>query len=97
MIKDKHKNFFPFDNKTKQLKLDLPPNEPSRVKPAKKGKNKRLNTLASCQKDQLNRSTITSFYHFEDKKKKMLEKVKNEKERINDLKLSDAFFITKYA
>ena len=45
----------------------------------------------------MNRSTITSFYQLEDKKKRMLDKVKQEKERVNDMKLSDAFFITKYA
>lgn len=39
-------------------------------------KNKRATTLAS-NKDHLNRSTITSFYQIEDKKKKMLDKVKH--------------------
>jgi hypothetical protein len=30
-------------------------------------------------------------------KKKMLDKVKQERERVNEMKLSDAFYITKYA
>lgn len=38
-------------------------------------KTKRAITLAA-NKDHLNRSTITSFYHIEQKKKKMLDKMK---------------------
>ena len=48
-------------------------------------------------KDFMNRSTLSSFYNIEKNKKKMLNKIKTEKDRINDMKLSDAFSITKYA
>ena len=43
--------------------------------------------------------TLTSFYQHEDNKKKMLKKMQVDKERaheLGDLRLSDAFFITKY-
>ena len=48
------------------------------------------------QVNMLNRSTLTSFYQLEENKKRMLKKLQQEKERANDLRLSEAFFITKY-
>ena len=58
---------------------------------------KRIVSIPSkSSKDFLNQSTLTSFYQLEKKKKKMLNKIKTEKERANEMRLSDAFFITKY-
>lgn len=48
-------------------------------------------------KELQNRSTLTSFYHLHKKNKKMLTKLKSEKSKITDLKLGEAFLITKYA
>jgi tRNA splicing endonuclease len=48
------------------------------------------------QADLLNRSTLNSFYQIEENKKRMLKKIQHEKERVNDMRLSEAFFITKY-
>ena len=48
------------------------------------------------KKDEVNRSTLASFYQF-DKKKKMLSKIRQDKEKINQLKVNDIFYITKYA
>ena len=44
----------------------------------------------------VHRCTLNSFYQIEENKKKMLKKVQQEKDRANDLRLSDAFFVTKY-
>ena len=58
---------------------------------------KRVVSIPSeSSKDFLNQSTLSSFYHIEKKQKKMLNKVKAEKERAHEMKLSDAFFVTKY-
>lgn len=46
--------------------------------------------------EMLNRSTLNSFYQIEENKKRMLKKIQLEKERVNDMRLSEAFFITKY-
>ena len=46
--------------------------------------------------DLLNRSTLNSFYQIEENKKRMLKKIQLEKERVHDMRLSEAFFITKY-
>lgn len=97
MFRDKNKQIFPFDCKTKHLKLDHIDVGLPRKKEPRNEKKKRANTLGSCHKEQLNRSTITSFYQLEDKKKRMLDKLRLEKERIHELKLSEAFFVTKYA
>lgn len=48
------------------------------------------------QAELLNTSTLSYFYQAEDNKRKMLKKMQADKERANDLRLSDAFFITKY-
>ena len=45
----------------------------------------------------MNRSTLASFYNFSKKNKKMLSKIKNDKSKVSDLKLRDAFLVTKYA
>ena len=60
--KEKHKQMFPFDNKTKHLRLDnIAVEIPKRNEP-RKAKQKRMKTFGSVHKEQLNRSTITSFY-----------------------------------
>lgn len=43
-----------------------------------------------------NRRTLNSFYQIEKNKKKMLRKVQQEKDRANNLMLSDIFVVTKY-
>ena len=64
----------------------------------KKEERKKIYTKMHVQsKEQTNiRSTLNSFYQVEENKKKMLKKIQLEKERVNDLRLSEAFFITKY-
>ena len=44
----------------------------------------------------IDKTSRGSFYDIDDKKGKMLEKVKAEKDRINSLKLNDALLVTKY-
>ncbi len=52
---------------------------------------------SKLQLDMLNRSTLNSFHQIEEHKQKMLRKIEADKERgTNDMRLSDAFFITKY-
>ncbi len=53
-------------------------------------------TPSKAGKIALNRSTLTSFYQLDMKKKKIMDKIKADKNRGKELKLSDAFFITKY-
>ena len=74
--KEKNRQIFPFDNKTKGLKAEIGPSE-IHSKKESKVRNKRAITLGNHYKHHLNRSTITSFYNIEDKQKKMLEKVKH--------------------
>jgi tRNA splicing endonuclease len=65
----------------------------------KKEERKKIYTKIHSQstKEQANiRSTLNSFYQVEENKKRMLKKIQQEKERANDLRLSEAFFITKY-
>ena len=47
--------------------------------------------------ESFHKTSSGSFYYIYDKKGKMLEKVKAEKDRINSLKLNDALLVTKYA
>lgn len=59
---------------------------------------KRITSIPTrSAKDFLNRSTLSSFYNIEKNKKKMLNKLKTEKDRIQEMRLNDAFSITKYA
>jgi hypothetical protein len=53
-------------------------------------------TPSKVGKIALNRSTLTSFYQLDVKKKRIMEKIKADKNRSKELGLSDAFFITKY-
>ena len=63
----------------------------------KKIKNSKLSTTPSKSgKISLNRSTLSAFYQLDLKKKKVMEKSKLDKNRGKELRLSDAFFITKY-
>jgi hypothetical protein len=61
------------------MKIEKIPAELHGRKETKANRNRRVITLGSQYKEQLNRSTITSFYNIEEKQKKMLEKVKHEK------------------
>lgn len=61
------------------MKIEKIPVELHGRKETKANRNRRVITLGSQYKEQLNRSTITSFYNIEEKQKKMLEKVKHEK------------------
>ena len=63
----------------------------------KKTRNNKLETTPSKSgKISLNRSTLTAFYQLDLKKKKIMDKCKLDKNRGKELRLSDAFFITKY-
>jgi hypothetical protein len=61
-------------------------------------KSKRVVALpAKISGESFNKTSTGSFYYINEKKDKMLEKMRVEKERINSMKLNEAMLVTKYA
>ncbi len=63
----------------------------------KESRKKLLVNFHSGKHQEANSSVLGYISQLEDNKNKMLRKIENERERINDLRLSDAFFISKYS
>jgi hypothetical protein len=60
-------------------------------------KSKRVVLPTKISGEDFNKTSAGSFYYINEKKDKMLEKVRIEKERINSMRLNEAMLVTKYA
>lgn len=67
----------------------------------KKSVNQKSKRLVTHPSKNLNNSftktSVGSFYYLNEKKEKMLDKIRAEKERVKSLRLNEIFLVTKYA